>query len=204
MGDPQRERDLVEALADEFVERLRTGEYPSVAEYVAKHPECADEIRDLFPAIATLEMIVLRASVRAPGERHPSADELAAQLRRLLDDRPLRARRASRAERLWSWTRRNSLVAGLAFAAAALLTWATVVATIGLRQHPADPGASEEVQGSDTLDLPIPEPSLPPPGSPHRPPFPDPLGPPPRPPGAGPPPHPPDYPPHPPPPQPPP
>ena len=49
------DRDPVEALADEFVARRRRGETPSLEEYAARIPERADEIRELFPAIAAME-----------------------------------------------------------------------------------------------------------------------------------------------------
>ena len=49
------DRDPVEALADEFIARRRKGETPSLDEYAARCPERADEIRELFPAIAAME-----------------------------------------------------------------------------------------------------------------------------------------------------
>jgi serine/threonine protein kinase len=55
MISQEAERDPVEALAAEFVERQRRGEHPSIEEYTRQHPELAEEIRDLFPTIAALE-----------------------------------------------------------------------------------------------------------------------------------------------------
>jgi serine/threonine protein kinase len=49
------ERDPVEWLATEFLDRQRNGESPSVTEYVQKYPEHAEEIRDLFPTILAME-----------------------------------------------------------------------------------------------------------------------------------------------------
>ena len=46
-----KERDPVEMLATEFLERQRQGEHPSINEYVEKYPDLADEIRELFPTI---------------------------------------------------------------------------------------------------------------------------------------------------------
>jgi eukaryotic-like serine/threonine-protein kinase len=57
MNQPDAERDPLEVLAAEFVERHRSGKSPSVAEYAAKHPELAAEIQDLFPAIAAIEQL---------------------------------------------------------------------------------------------------------------------------------------------------
>ncbi|NQT12243.1 MAG: hypothetical protein HQ582_05820, partial [Planctomycetes bacterium] len=56
-ADRKSGRDPVEMLAAEFVERLRSGERPSVAEYAERYPELADEIRDLFPTIAAVEQV---------------------------------------------------------------------------------------------------------------------------------------------------
>ncbi|HYV36666.1 MAG TPA: protein kinase, partial [Gemmataceae bacterium] len=55
MNEILRERELVERLAEEFVERYRAGERPSPDEYAAAHPQHADEIRDLFPALLLIE-----------------------------------------------------------------------------------------------------------------------------------------------------
>jgi serine/threonine protein kinase len=49
------DRDTVDALAEEFVERRRRGEPATVEEYAARCPDRADEIRALFPTIAAME-----------------------------------------------------------------------------------------------------------------------------------------------------
>ena len=49
------QREPIEALAEEFMERKRRGEQPTVEEFVARHPQLADEIRDLFPALVVME-----------------------------------------------------------------------------------------------------------------------------------------------------
>ncbi len=49
------DRDPVGLLAEEFAERLRRGEHPSLTEYIGRFPELADEIRELFPALAMME-----------------------------------------------------------------------------------------------------------------------------------------------------
>jgi WD40 repeat protein/serine/threonine protein kinase/tetratricopeptide (TPR) repeat protein len=49
------ERHPVEALAEDFLDRFRRGERPALSEYTRKHPDLADEIRDLFPALVMLE-----------------------------------------------------------------------------------------------------------------------------------------------------
>lgn len=55
MNDTLDGRNQVEMLAEEFLERQRNGEHPSVNEYAAAHPELADEIREVFPAVALME-----------------------------------------------------------------------------------------------------------------------------------------------------
>jgi serine/threonine protein kinase len=45
----------VEALAEEFLERKRKGERPTVGEYLARYPQLADEIRDVFPVLGLVE-----------------------------------------------------------------------------------------------------------------------------------------------------
>ena len=48
-------RNPVELLAEEFLERKRRGEQPTLREYLERHPELADAIRDLFPALLMME-----------------------------------------------------------------------------------------------------------------------------------------------------
>jgi eukaryotic-like serine/threonine-protein kinase len=51
------EREPLDKLAEEFVERYRRGEKPSLAEYIDRYPELADEIRELFPALMEMEVV---------------------------------------------------------------------------------------------------------------------------------------------------
>src|SRR3954447_9880619 len=60
-----------------------------------------------------VETVALKCLQKDPARRYPSAGELAEDLQRFLEDRPIRARRVSSAERLLRWGRRNKLVAGL-------------------------------------------------------------------------------------------
>lgn len=55
MHDGDEPRDPVEELAEEFLQRRRRGEHPSVAEYAETHPGLAERIRNLFPALLVLE-----------------------------------------------------------------------------------------------------------------------------------------------------
>jgi tetratricopeptide (TPR) repeat protein len=76
------------------------------------------------------ETIVLKAMDKEPQRRYTTALELADDLRRFLDDKPILARRPTSAERAAKWARRHravleatALVAFLALAIAAPLLW---------------------------------------------------------------------------------
>src|SRR5262245_17702681 len=60
-----------------------------------------------------LETVVLKAIARDPAHRYQTPAEMAEDLKRFVEDRPVRARRASGAERAWRWCRRNPLPASL-------------------------------------------------------------------------------------------
>lgn len=82
---------------------------------------------------ATLETILLKALAKSPEERYASAGALAEDLRRFLEQKPIRARRPSLLDRGAKWALRNRhlmavgtaglLVAVVALAAANLLVW---------------------------------------------------------------------------------
>src|SRR5262249_28770870 len=57
MSPSDSDRNPVELLAEEFVERQRRGERPSLTEYVERYPQWADDIRDLFPALVVMEQL---------------------------------------------------------------------------------------------------------------------------------------------------
>jgi WD40 repeat protein len=78
-----------------------------------------------------LETVVLKAVARDPDHRYPTAGELAADLRRFGENRPVQARRVSLAERWWRWCRRNPVIAGLSTTVLLLLVLVAVVASAG-------------------------------------------------------------------------
>ena len=66
---PKSER--LEALSDEFAERIRRRDRPSVDEYIRRYPDLADEIQDAFPVILMMEEL-------APTEHGPSSNAVVA------------------------------------------------------------------------------------------------------------------------------
>jgi WD40 repeat protein len=70
--------------------------------------------RKLNPSVPRdLETVVLKAIARDPAHRYQTPAEMAEDLKRFVEDRPVRARRVSEAEKLWRWCRRNPLPASL-------------------------------------------------------------------------------------------
>jgi serine/threonine protein kinase len=55
MGESTSGPDLFNQLADEFAERYRQGQRPSLSEYTDQYPELAGQIRELFPALVAIE-----------------------------------------------------------------------------------------------------------------------------------------------------
>src|SRR5688572_3487501 len=51
------DREPLDVVADDFLARYRRGERPSLTEYSKRHPELAEDIRELFPALAMMEEV---------------------------------------------------------------------------------------------------------------------------------------------------
>jgi WD40 repeat protein/Tfp pilus assembly protein PilF len=115
--------------------------------------------RRLEPGVPyDLETIVLKAIARNPDHRYQTAAELGDDLRRFVEDRPIRARRVSVLERLGRWARRNP---GMACMIAALLLvlavgFASVFVLWQRAEHKADDEARArrraEVAEADAAD----------------------------------------------------
>src|SRR5437660_797870 len=109
---------------------LLSGRPPFTGEHALKVIQQATEkpapkLRSLAPALdRDLETICAKCLEREPHARYRSAGELAEDLERWLHGHSIVARPVSPAVRLWRWSRRNPIVAGMA---ALLLALATVV-----------------------------------------------------------------------------
>jgi hypothetical protein len=87
--------------------------------------------RRMNPAVpAELETIVLKAMGKNPEERYATAQELADDLRRWLEDRPIKARRPSLRQRAAKWARRHKTVVRAAGVVVVLAVVALAVSTV--------------------------------------------------------------------------
>ncbi len=104
--------------AEELIEKITRSEPPRP--------------RKVDPSIPRdLETIILKSIARDPDHRYAGADELADDLRRYIEGRPIQARPVSSVEQLWRWCRRNTLAASFAAAALVLLLATAVIGVWG-------------------------------------------------------------------------
>ncbi|HBE71577.1 MAG TPA: hypothetical protein DDW52_25825 [Planctomycetaceae bacterium] len=82
-----------------------------------------------------LETVVLKAMHKDPRRRYVSALELAADLRRVVEDQPIQARRASTLERTSRWVRRNKSLTAAMLAMASLIAVLIVSTVVVLDQR---------------------------------------------------------------------
>lgn len=71
---PSDERDPVDVLAEEFADRLRRGEHPSVSDFALAHPEYAEQLRELLPAVAQMEFLKRFRRAAGSGAREQLPD----------------------------------------------------------------------------------------------------------------------------------
>ena len=57
MNSPRQRHHEIDRLAQEFVERKRRGEAPTIHEYTTRYPALASDIRSVFPLLSALESI---------------------------------------------------------------------------------------------------------------------------------------------------
>jgi serine/threonine protein kinase len=80
------QRDPLEVVASDYLQRQRNGEHPAISDYVARYPALAAQIEDLFPAIGALEQL----KTERAGAQSGRGAWAAVQLERLGDFRILR------------------------------------------------------------------------------------------------------------------
>jgi WD40 repeat protein/serine/threonine protein kinase len=83
---------------------------------------------------AELEVIVLKATEKNPADRYATAKDLADDLRRWREDRPIKARRPSRTQRVRKWARRNPALLWAAIIAGLVILTASAVSTAAIWQ----------------------------------------------------------------------
>ena len=72
MPDTPDKEELLAVLVDEYLEALRAGKAPPLAEYAAAHPECAEELQSLLRGMVDMESLGLSARSPAPAPaRYP-------------------------------------------------------------------------------------------------------------------------------------
>ena len=95
-----------------------------------------ERLKKLAPGVPRdLETIVAKATARDPAGRYATAAALAEDLRRFVEDRPIRARRTSPAERLARWCRRNKGLAASIGLAASTLVAAVILSLLYAREQ---------------------------------------------------------------------
>src|SRR5947208_485340 len=132
---------------------LFTGKTPFVGEHALAVINQASEkpapkLRTLSPsADRDLETICAKCLEREPGARYHSAGELATDLERWLEGRPIVARPVSPPTRIWRWARRNpklaASVGGCIFGAFAIAIFTTLTVGPNARLQPV-PVVSEK------------------------------------------------------------
>ncbi len=77
-----------------------------------------------------LETICLKCLGKVPGNRYPTAEELAEDLRRFQAKEPISARPVSRFERSWRWCERNPTLAGALIAMLLVFVMGAIVSSV--------------------------------------------------------------------------
>jgi WD40 repeat protein/serine/threonine protein kinase/tetratricopeptide (TPR) repeat protein len=97
-----------------------------------------------------LETIILKAIARQPSDRYQTAAALAEDLRRFVEDRPLRARRATLAERILRWCRRDPVTAGLI--GALMLVFVAGFVGVFTQWRRAEGKAEDEIRARENVE----------------------------------------------------
>jgi WD40 repeat protein len=90
MSTSESRSAVVLGLAEEFLERYRQGQRPSLKEYIDRHPDLAAEIKEVFPAMALMENVALAEESLAGAPTGPAIASSAAPPEQLGDYRIIR------------------------------------------------------------------------------------------------------------------
>src|SRR5262249_9574814 len=101
---------------------------------------------------AELEVIVLKAMEKSPADRYATAQEMAEDLDRFLDGRPIRARRPSLALRARKWARRHPAAVWSAMVVA-MCALVSLAAILQVRRQAALDQADLERKDRERLEL---------------------------------------------------
>jgi serine/threonine protein kinase/Flp pilus assembly protein TadD len=123
-----------------------SGREKLIARVTQGQPERPSKLNPDVPR--DLETIVLKASAREPDARYQTAAEMADDLECFLQDRPIRARRASTVHRFVRWSRRNPVVSGLTVALALVLTVVAAGSTVGMLSYRALAESETKARGA--------------------------------------------------------
>lgn len=93
-------------------------------------------LRRINPEIPRdLETIIQKAIIADTKHRYQQASELADDLNRFLENRPIRARRVTLFEHLWRWSRRNPAIASLSGLAVSLMLLLGITLAVGFESE---------------------------------------------------------------------
>jgi serine/threonine protein kinase len=117
-----------------------------------EEPRPARSIRPSVPA--ELETIVLKALAKEPADRYATAQDMAADLERFLENRPILARRPTVVERARKWARRHPAVVAVCAAMLLLLSAGSLVSAVLIHgeQRNAQEAYQRERQRADEAE----------------------------------------------------
>jgi serine/threonine protein kinase len=98
-----------------------------IVKVVSEEPPSVSSLRAKLPR--DLVTICHQCLQKEPTKRYATAEALADDLRRFLEDRPIHARPVTTSERVWRWCRRNRTVASLLITVLLVLVAGIIVAT---------------------------------------------------------------------------
>jgi tetratricopeptide (TPR) repeat protein len=127
-----------------------------IKQVTSGEPTPLDEVRRGIPR--DLVTIVQKSIAREPSRRYATAEDLASDLQRFLDDEPIQARRQTQMERYVRWARHNPGIATLGGVLTAVLVLVTVASLIvaGRMSNLAEKetqAAADEAKEKDLAEL---------------------------------------------------